>query len=66
MAKYLALEDTDQQPVRLPDGTVQQFTLRIDGKRYVCPCWCNVFHKPDRENLDVYQCNGCGQQFEAA
>ena len=48
------------------DGSLHNFTLRISGKPYRCSCGCNVFHKPDRRNLDLYQCNGCEQRFEAA
>ena len=66
MENYLNLEDKGPQPVLLPDGALQQLTLLIAGKRYVCPCRCNVFNKPDRENLDLYECNSCGHQFEAA
>lgn len=66
MANYLALDDKGPQPVRTADGALENFTLRIAGKPYRCPCLCNVFHKPDRSNLDVYECNACGQQFEAA
>lgn len=63
---YLALEDKAPEPVRTDDGKLENFTLRIAGSPYRCPCRCNVFHKPDRTNLDLYECNGCGQQFEAA
>jgi predicted SprT family Zn-dependent metalloprotease len=48
------------------DGTLHNFTLRVGGKPYRCACGCNVFHKPDREDLGLYQCNACEQQFEAA
>ena len=65
MANYLALEDKGPQPVLLPGGELQQFTLRIASKPYRCPCGCNVFHKPNRENVGLYECNGCEQQFEA-
>ena len=65
MANYLALDDTGPQAVRTEDGKLENFVLRIAGTPYRCPCRCNVFHKPDRERLDVYECNGCGQQFEA-
>jgi hypothetical protein len=48
------------------DGTLHNFILRVGGKPYRCACGCNVFHKPDREDLGLYQCNACEQQFEAA
>ena len=66
MANYLALEDKGMQPVRTADGKLENFTLRIAGQPYRCVCRCNVFHKPDRENMELYECNSCGQQFEAA
>jgi DNA-directed RNA polymerase subunit RPC12/RpoP len=66
MANYIAMEDKAPHPLLDVDDKLHNFTLRIAGKPYRCPCGCNVFHKPDREHLDQYQCNGCGQQFEAA
>lgn len=45
------------------DGTLRNFTLRIDGKIFRCECGCNVFHKPDRNDVNLYKCNGCGQEF---
>ena len=55
------------EPVKLPSGEVENFTLRIAGKLTRCPhgCGCNVFHKPDNRRLDLYQCNSCDGRFEA-
>lgn len=53
------------KPVRNLDGSLENFTVRIAGKLHRCECGCNVFHKPDDKNLDLYECNACGQQFEA-
>lgn len=50
-------------PVKLPDGSVQNFTLKLEGKPYRCSCLCNVFHKPDDTNLSIYKCNACGTEF---
>jgi len=48
------------------DGTLHEFTVSISGEHYHCPnCGVNVFHKPDRENLNIYRCNGCGTTFKA-
>lgn len=58
--------DRYAQAVRHSDGSLHNFTLKIRGKPYRCPCRCNVFHKPDRKYLDLYECNGCGSRFEAA
>lgn len=52
-------------PLRNEDGSLHQKTLRIGGKSHRCSCGCNVFHHPDASRLDLYECNGCGQQFEA-
>lgn len=56
----------ESEPVRMEDGSVENFTVRkTNGTLYRCSCGANVFHKPDRENLDIYRCNGCGKEFEA-
>jgi len=55
----------DPQPVQTADGAIENFILRIGGRPYRCQCGCNVFHKPDRSHLDLYECNACKQQFEA-
>lgn len=55
----------EEVPVKLPDGSKEQFTVRIAGRLAGCPCGCNVFHKPDDRTLDLYQCNGCGSRFVA-
>ena len=51
-------------PVLNEDGSLHQFTLNIEGKPYRCKCGCNVFHKPNKEKLMVYQCNSCKEIFE--
>lgn len=56
---------TDAQPVVDADGNLENFLLRIVGKPYRCTCWCNVFHKPDRDNLNLYECNARERRFEA-
>lgn len=58
--------DRYAKAVKLPDGSLENFMLRIGGKPYRCECGCNVFHKPDNKRLDLYECNGCEQRFEAA
>lgn len=38
--------------------------LRVDGKRFKCPCGCNVFHDaPSFEGKEVCACNTCGAEF---
>lgn len=61
-----------ERPVRPPvadrhsQAVLHNFILKVGGKSYRCDCGCNVFHKPDRKRLDLYQCNACEQRFEAA
>lgn len=57
--------DRYAQAVVNTDGTLHNFLLRVDGNPYRCKCGCNVFHKPDRKYLDLYECNGCEQRFES-
>lgn len=52
------------QPLLDDQNKLKESTLKIAGKRYFCPCGCNVFHNPDKENLDLFQCNGCHMAFE--
>jgi len=65
MSKYLSMEQKAPEPLRRADGSLNEFMVRIGGKSYRCGCGCNVFHKPDKDDLDLYECNACGQQFEA-
>lgn len=57
---------TNRQPV-LKDGKLENFTIKLSGKDNLepCPkkCGCNVFHKPDNQNLALYKCNSCGIEF---
>ena len=53
------------QPVKNPDGSLKNFTVRLtNGRLHRCECMCNVFHKPDDGNLNLYRCNSCGKEFE--
>jgi hypothetical protein len=54
------------KPVSHPDGRLHEFMLRVGGKRFFCPCGCNVFHKPDNREPELYQCNCCNTQFQAS
>lgn len=55
-----------KKPVML-NGEIESFTIKISGKLACCPdCrYCNVFHKPDETNLDLFKCNSCGCEFTA-
>lgn len=58
-------DDEEEQPVLL-NGQVEQFIVNtVGGHSFFCQCGCNVFHKPDRTDLDVYQCNSCGTRYRA-
>ena len=38
-------------------------TIRTGKHLFYCTCGCNVFHKPDNENVNLYQCNSCDTQY---
>lgn len=53
----------------MKEGKRENFTIKLSGQRGLarCPadCGCNVFHKPDDQDLDLYKCNSCGCEFIA-
>lgn len=53
------------KPPVLKNGVPEEFTLKVAGKRFFCSCGCNVFHKPDNKNLELYRCNCCETEFLA-
>jgi hypothetical protein len=64
MSTYLSMQDKRPTPVLDADGKRKDFMLTVGGKPYRCLCGCNVFHKPDASNPNIYECNACEQQFE--
>lgn len=48
-----------QTPVIDKDGKLMQFMIKTDGISFRCTCTCNVFHKPDKNNLKLLECNSC-------
>lgn len=65
---WIGGEDKIPQPLREEDGSLKQFMFRnyqLSGRSFYCECGCNVFHRPDRENLDLYKCNCCWREYEA-
>jgi hypothetical protein len=50
-------------PVLVEGGAIEMFTVNVDGGKFRCGCGCNVFHKPDRTQLSLYECNGCGNHY---
>lgn len=47
----------------MKNGKMEEFIVRVAGKPFRCNCGCNVFHKPDDTDLELYQCNACGEQY---
>ncbi|WP_210499575.1 hypothetical protein [Vibrio crassostreae] len=51
----------------LKNGDLENFTIKLKGQSGFarCPnkCGCNVYHKPDDTNEDLYKCNSCGVEF---
>lgn len=52
-----------EEPVTLSNGEIENFTIKLEGKSYRCACGCNVFHKPDKTRLGLYECNACKTRF---
>lgn len=53
------------EPVRDERGNLENFLIKVAGLPFKCTCGCNVFHKPDSNDLDLYQCNACETKFTA-
>ena len=53
------------QAVLDENGDIETFTVKAKGEQFHCRCGANCFHKPDRENLDLYRCNSCHTTYEA-
>lgn len=51
------------EPRRHEDGSLYQTMIKLQGKSFRCGCGCNVFHFPDKDNSDRYECNACGAQY---
>jgi hypothetical protein len=51
---------------QLPDVGHENFIVRVGGKLFRCDCGCNVFHKPKRGYMHLYECNGCGSRYKGA
>lgn len=50
-------------PVLNEDGKIRDFMPTIGGHSFYCKCGANVFQKPDDQQLDLYECNGCGELY---
>lgn len=50
----------------LKDGKVENFTIKFNGESFTCnKCGCNVFNKPNKTKLDLFECNGCKELYES-
>lgn len=56
--------DKYKNAVKLEDGSVEAFVLTVEGKDFFCECGCNVFHKPNIDDLSIYGCNGCNRKYK--
>ena len=63
LKEYEDSEEESTEPVRNPDGSLENFMISINGKNFACSCGCNVFHKPDNTRLEIYKCNSCGHEY---
>lgn len=61
----MSKEDNRENAVRTPDGKVQSFILTVDGKPFRCHCGANCFHKPDKNDLELYACNACNTWYHS-
>lgn len=52
-----------EEPVRGEDGKVKIFMPHVGGTAFRCHCGANCFRKPDRTQLDLYECQGCHDRF---
>lgn len=51
------------EPKRNADGSLYTVMPKVGGKFFRCPCGCNVFHHPDKTDLDKLECNSCGEWY---
>jgi hypothetical protein len=55
------------EPLLNKDGSLKQVMVKMGGKTFRCEqCNCNVFHHPDKNDLDLYACNGCDTEYRGA
>lgn len=54
--------DLLNEPV-LKDGKLENFMPKVNWEFFRCECGCNVFHKPNKLNLDLFECNGCQEWY---
>ncbi|QAX98282.1 hypothetical protein EcSzw1_67 [Escherichia phage EcSzw_1] len=61
----MSKEDKFKNAVRTEDGKVESFTLKVGGKPFHCRCGANCFHKPNKDDLELYTCNSCDTWYHS-
>jgi predicted SprT family Zn-dependent metalloprotease len=56
------LETTRSEP-ETKTPKVKNVTIRTGTHLFQCTCGCRVFHKPDNNDANLYQCNCCDKQY---
>lgn len=53
------------EPVKTEDGNIETFSITVAGDEFSCKCGCNCFHKPDKNDLELYACNACNTWYHS-
>jgi len=63
----MSSEETTKRTSVMKDEKLENFTIRLPDIKgfFRCQCGCNVFHKPDDTNLNLFKCNGCGVEYSS-
>lgn len=61
----MSKEDKFKNAVRTEDGKVESFVLTVGGKPFDCRCGANCFHKPNKEDLNLFACNSCDTWYHS-
>jgi len=54
-----------EEPVLMENGKYENVMVKIQGKSFRCHCSGNVFHKPDKTDLNLFECNSCGERYNS-
>ena len=47
------------------EGELETFILGVDVNFFRCRCGSNFFHKPDKNDLELYACNACNTWYHS-
>jgi hypothetical protein len=61
--KWICSEPKLEPKPVMKNGKLENFMPQIGGKSFRCDCTCNVFHKPNENRPELYECNGCGERY---